>query len=413
MPTLRKRLPKFSRPERRSRSLDGFSWGSGLTGPVSMAGPIVNTRSSLGVAAVWGAVGIYANTIATLDLSVSRRDDRGGRRPAYDHPINPLIATRPNPTTSSFRLRQSLIMHALTTGNGFCEIERDGRGDPVGLHLIDPWDCQPMLADDGSLTYRVNCQSRDLLPHEVLHVAGMGWDGVRGYSPISLFRETLGLAIGERDHTASLMGNNATPTGHFELPGKLSAQAKGTFREQVNSVHQGPRKAGQFGILDNGATWKQTSFSPADTELIQSREFSIGEVARIFGIPQHLLGLLEHSSFSTNEEQNIQFYQMSIMPWLVNIQQELNFKLLRPDEQAIYSTSFDVGSLLRGNQQAQTAWVKDMFGMGMISRNEGRMRFGIPPVDGSDDMYIPSNNLTPVGTSTEPEPSLDLDDPVD
>jgi HK97 family phage portal protein len=408
-PTWRSRLASWIGGESRSDPFLGHGAFSGLMGPTSLAGPAVGQRAALGIAAVWNAVTIYSNTIAGLDLYVARHDPRGGRRPAPEHPINPLVSIRPNPNTSSFSFRQTLMLHALTQGDGFAEIERDGKGRPVATHLMDPSNVEPRIDRDGALAYHLNDNGADLPARDVIHVHGLGWDGVRGYSPITLFRETLGLALAEREHQSALMGNSASPTGHFEMPGTMNPIQSQMFRETWNAVHQGSRNSGKIGIVSGGAKWVQTSFSPADSELLLSREFSIAEVARIFNMPQHMLGLLEHATFSNIEEQNIQFYQVSVMPWLRTIEQELNAKLFGPEDRGAFFATFDANSLLRGNLAAQTSWVKDMFGIGVLSRNEARMRFGLPPVEGGDSYYIPTNNLTPVGSDTDPAPSLDPD----
>jgi HK97 family phage portal protein len=407
--TIRKRIPSFLKAQKRSDPTLGTGGLAGVYGFPTLAGSTVSNRTALGIAAVWQAVQIYCNAVAGLDLYVAQHDERGGQRPAREHPVFPMVATRPNPITTSFSFRQSIMLHALTRGNGYAEIERNDRGKPVALHLMEPTNVEARINPDGDLCYRLHDKGVDLESRDVIHIRGLGWNGITGYSAITLFRETLGLAIAEREHASGLMGNSATPGGHIEFPGKMTDLAKATFRGNWNSKHQGPKNAGNFGILDNGARWVQTSFSPADSELLLSREFSIAEVARIFNLPQHMLGLLEHASVGNIEEQNIQFYQLSLLPWLRTIEQELNSKLFGPIEQYRYFVTHDAASVLRGNLTAQTAWVKDMFGIGMLSRNEGRMRFSLPPVEGGDAYYIPTNNLTAVGASTDPEPTLDPD----
>jgi HK97 family phage portal protein len=399
-------------PEVRSISTDGSGSFTGNFSLPTMSGVTVTPHTALTIAALWNAVNIYGNAIAGLKLYIAEHLGRGGRKPALDNPIYDLLSFTPNPMTTSFRFRQSGVGHVMTHGNWYSEIERDRNAIPVALHLLDPKNTEPRITEGShELVYELVREKKILKAKDVLHIAGLGWDGVKGYSPVSMARETLGLAIAEQSHTASLMGNNAAPTGHLEYPGKLADKAKGTLRDNWNKIHQGPDRKGNLAILDGGLKWVMESFSPADTELILSRGFSIAEIARIYNLPQHMLGLLDHATFSNIEEQNLAFYQLSLWPWLENIEQELNKKLLTPDDRRIYVVCFDPSNLLRGNTAARTAYYDSLFDKGALSPNEIRIREGLNPIDdpAMDLHYIPVNNLQAIETlgKTDDAPTAD------
>ncbi|MBE7197468.1 MAG: phage portal protein, partial [Parafilimonas terrae] len=424
--TLRKRYPRAAPAATARRSygpptlLSSGQLAGGITIP-TLSGTPINAQTALSIAAVWNAVLIYANTIASLDFHIARRTGRNGQARTADrkHPSYELVSLTPNGVQTSFRFRQTIVSHAVCRGNGYAEILRAG-GRPVALCLMDPTQVTPMVAEDGRLVYQVAGADGPLEARDVLHIAGMGWDGVSGYSPITLNAEALGLAKAEQTWQSGLFGNNATPNGHYEIPGALAKEAKDEFRRQVNLMHGGPSRSGKFGILDGGAKWVQTSFSPSDAQLILGRQFSIAEVARIFNLPQHLLGQLDKATFSNIEEQNIQFYQISLMPWLVSIEQEFTRKLLPRSEWSTYAAWFDPATLLRGNLQARTSHAVQMNRIGVASINDVAEEFGYERVGspGADKHWVSTNNLTAIedmdraAPAAEAAPADDTPDPV-
>jgi HK97 family phage portal protein len=302
--SFRQRLAGWLAPRPESRSLSADI--SGMYARPTLAGTSISERSALSIAAVWNAVNIYANTIGALELYVAEKDARGGRRPAMDHPAFDLINRRPNRVSTSMRLRQAWIGHALTFGNGYLEIEWDARGrTPIALHLMDPRHTEPFVDPEGCVWYRQTNGGESLPADSVLHLAMLGWDGLRGYGVIKVGVETFGLAEAQRVYQAGLYGNSAQAGGHLEVAGRMDTKQQSELRDNWNRIHQGPASAGNLGILQGGAKWVQTNFSPQDAQMILGAEFSVAEIARFFNLPQHKLGLLEHATFSNIEYQNI------------------------------------------------------------------------------------------------------------
>lgn len=396
---IRKRMPRAARSIGIGPGLlASGEFARGLSIP-TLAGTTINSHTALTIAAVWAAVNIYANTIASLDLHIAERTGRNlaGRKAAPYYPTYPLLHRRPNQVQTSFRFRQTIMGHAITRGNGYAEIIRAGRR-PVAIHLMDPGLVDPRLDEDGRLRYFVAGAEGPLPPEDVLHVAGLGWDGVRGYSPVTLAAEALGLAKAEQTWQSALFGNNAQASGYFKLPGSPSKEAKAEFRREVQALHGGASKAGKFGILSGGAEWVKTSFSPSDAQLILGRQFSIAEVARIFNLPQHMLGNLDKATFSNIEQQNIQFYQLSLLPWLTSIEQEMTAKLVDPEDQGEFAAWFDASTLLRGDLTARTSHAVSMFQIGVNAINDVADEFGYKHVDtpGADKHWVQVNNMAAI-----------------
>lgn len=411
--SLRKHYPTASGRRAEARSLATTLVGSagfprGQTVP-TLAGSAVNSQTALTITALWNAVTLLSNTIASLDFHVAERTGRNlvGRKPAPDHPHYDLTACRPNGRQSSFKFRQTIMGHALTRGSGFAEVERIG-GYPVALHLMDPG-AVDVREDAGKLWYHVPGAVDPLPADDVIHISGFGWDGVSGYNPITVMAETLGLAMSERVWQAAVYGNNGTPAGYFKVPGKMTTADKKELRRNMRLVHAGPENAGEFAILDGGMEWVKTAFSPVDAQLILGRSFSVAEVARIYNIPQHMLGNLEHATFSNIEEQNIQFYQLTLMPWLTMIEQEFSNKLLSRADRRYFAAWFDPSSILRGNLAARTTHITALSKIGAASLNDvcdefGRDRIATP---GADKHWIPTNNLAAIEDldTTRPAPA--------
>lgn len=422
----RKRLGRGPSAEARSIGAYGIDEGWASLGSVGRGvGPTsaVNAGNAQSIAAIYQAVRIYVDAIAPLDFYIAERHPNGGFSQARYHPNYDLIHSRPNRTTTSYTFRATILGHALTRRGGFAEIERDDKARPRWLHLLDPRNVKPYVEDDGSLWYRLNREGENLPARDVLHLKPPGFNGIEGYSPIEMGRDTFGLMKSRDVYEWALMENGATPGGHLEVPGDMKEPDKDQLVANWEKRHKGPRKAGKTAALTGGAKWVTESFSPADAELILNRNFSIAEVARFWNLPPHKLGLLEHASFATIEESNIEFYQGSIYPWLVNIEQEFNLKIFSPQERRDYCVKHNVDSILRANLQAQTERDKSLFAVGAWSINDIRLAHGMNPLDdpGADKHWLPVNNVQAIEDmdATPPEPVDDTppeaeeDDPTE
>jgi HK97 family phage portal protein len=404
-----------AKAEERSISVDGTGSFTGAFTLPTIAGAVVTEQTALSIAAVWRAVHIYADTIAKMGLKVYEASEGGGSLPAPEHPNDRLLAIRPNRVNTAFRFWQTIVGHARTRGNGYAEIERGPDRMPVALHLLDPRNVDPQPTEDKKgIVYRLIKEGKDLPARDVVHIAGMGFDGIKGYSPVTFGREMLGATISQETYQSGLMGNSASAGGFLEIQGNPKQDAIDRLLDNFNKRHQGSERAGNTGALTHGAKWVQTSFSPADAELILQRGFSVAEVARFWGLPVHMLGgPVEAGTLGSLEEQNRQFYELSLMPWLESIEQELNIKLFPSREWGYYFVKFDVRSLLRGNVQAQTQENKEYFSVGVFTQNDILRSLGMNPIgELGDKHYIPTNNLTaiedirPAGPKVGTDPAL-------
>jgi len=410
--TLRRQFASWIAPELRalgiSPRVDPSSlWG--FAGRPTAAGVPVNEGTALGISAYWRGVNLYASTIAALSLDVVERDARGGSRPATNHPAYDLLHSRPNRTTPRLHFWQSLISHALTFRGGFAEIEWSaGNRRPIGLHIMDPRTTRPVFNADRTVHYLIDDRGTKLDSSDVIHLRGLGFNGIEGYSLVDVARESLGVARAQLLHEGATFGNGARAGGVLEVPGTMTEIQKNETRSNWNSVHGGPENTGKVGILAGGMKWVQTNFSPADAQLILSRGFAVADVARFLGIPPHMLGLMDGATVGNAEQQAIQFVKFSLLPWLKAIEGELDLKLFSPQERRRYSARHDTVSLERGDLAARTEYYRGIFAMGAITPNQIMLGEGMTPIDNpnADKHFIPVNNLASLedwdGKPTQP-----------
>lgn len=420
-----KRIPSILRrarvagpsPERRSAGFGatGGAWGGPVMGMSSflpspvMSGVAVTPELSLAFAPVFAAIGVISTDVAVLPLRAMRRSREGGRRPATAHPAFDLVYCEPNRNTSSMRFRQSQTGHALGWGNGFAEIVRDGVGYPRELHLLSPkpTDTWPERTRDGRIFYNVDGGRRTLLGEDVLHVAGLGWDGLSGYSPIALQRQAVGLGIAQEQFGASFYGNGSTPRGALKVKKRLNPEGIRNLRESFEAVHQGTVNANRLAILEEGTEWENISINPVDAQYLESRKFQVVEIARIYRVPPHKIGDYSQAHLANLEASNLDYLNTTLIQWITCWEQELDRKLLTRRERA-HGLHFahDLTALLRGDMKSRAEYYRARFDVGSLSPDEIRDREGDNPLEGGAGRatYVQLNlaKLGPGGSPVAP-----------
>ncbi len=321
-----------------------------------ISGVPVNEWTALNYSACWAAKRVISESLASLPLTVGRRLDPQGREIDNTHPVARLFNTEPNPEMSSFVFRETLQAHVCDWGGAYAEIERTKLGRPVALWPITPDVVKPFRAKTGEIAYEVRQEgpAKVIPARDMLHVPGLGFDGLTGYSVITLAREGIGLGLAAERYGAAFFGNGATPGGVLEHPGELSEPAQDRLRRSWEDKHRGPNRAGRLAILEEGMKFARTSIPPEDAQFLQTRQFQIEEVARWYNIPPLMLRDLRHATYSNIEHQSIDFVSFTVRPWAVRWEQEIARKLLTPEEKAQgYDARHDFRALLRGDIESR------------------------------------------------------------
>ena len=303
--------------EQRASLAGTNNWLNDTVAGKSSSGKTINPNTGLTFTAVYAAIRVLAESIASLPLKVYRRDGSASNT-AQSHPIYTLLHDTPSNEQSSYSWRETIMGHVLTYGNGYSEIIRNGAGLPVAIFPIRP-DRVQITRIDERIAYVYTGegnQQRAISADDVIHIAGLGFDGLQGYSPIRLFREAIGMGLAAEEFGASFFGNAARPSGVLSHPGQLSTEAAGRLRDSWGWMHRGSHKAGKVAILEEGMRWDHLSIPPDDAQFLESRTFQVREIARIYRVPPHLLADLEGgASFASIEQMSMDFVRYSLRPW--------------------------------------------------------------------------------------------------
>ena len=346
----------------------------------SSSGKPVNEHSAMQITAVYACVRVLAEAIAGLPLHLYRYKDNGGKEKAVDHPLYFLLHDEPNPEMTSFIFRETAMTHLLLWGNFFCQILRNGRGEVLGLYPLMPNRMVVDRDEKGRLYYSYTHQSDEagtmknetikLSPYDVLHIPGLGFDGLIGYSPIAMAKNALGTSLACDEYASKFFANGASPSGVLEHPGTVKDPEK--LRESWNSTFGGSRNAGKVAVLEEGMKYEPISINPQDSQFLETRKFQVDEIARIFRVPPHMIGDLEHATFSNIEEQGLEFVMYTLQPWMIRIETGLNKALLSPEEKKNYFFKMNADGLLRGDYASRMQGYATGINNGFMSVNDVR-----------------------------------------
>jgi len=335
----------FNRTGRKMMSMQQFFADVFLPLVDTQSGVLVNETLALNLSAVYACTQVLSQTIGSLPLIVYQRTSDGKSR-AMQHPLYRILHDSPNREMTSMSWRQAMLLHLCLWGNHYSEIERDSRKNPVALWPITPWRVT-LKRIDGQLMYVVALDSGVVqIPFaNMLHIKGLSYDGLLGLPPLRAARETIGLGLAAQKYAAKFFANDARPGGVLEHPGQLSDEASERLRKSFEKSHEGLDNKFRVSVLEEGMKYSVVGVPPEDAELLETRKFGISEIARYFRMPMHKISDLERSTNNNIEQQAIEFVTDTIRPWLVNIEQELTFKLFTGD----YYPEFLIEGLLRGD----------------------------------------------------------------
>jgi len=370
----------------------------------STSGKPVNERTAMQTTAVYACVRILSEAVASLPLNLYRYTDNGKER-VYDHPLYHVLHDEPNEEMTSFVFRETLMSHLLIWGNAYAQIIRDGRGQVLALYPLLPDKMQVDRAENGELYYIYSRNSEEnpnfkdtgdiiLRKEEVLHIPGLGFDGLIGYSPIAMAKNAVGMTIACEEYGASFFANGATPGGVLEHPGVLKDPAK--VRDSWHSVYGGSKNAGKVAVLEEGMKYQQIGIPPEEAQFLETRKFQINEIARMYRIPPHMVGDLEKSSFSNIEQQSLEFVKYTLDPWVCRWEQAMMKDLLLPQEKKEYFIKLNVDGLLRGDYQSRMNGYSIARQNGWMSANDIRELEDLNPIPAEDggDLYLVNGSMT-------------------
>ena len=359
------------------------------------SGKTVNEKTALQTTAVYACVRILSETLASLPLHMYRHTD-SGKEKATSNPLYRLLHDEPNPEMTSFVFRETLMSHLLLWGNAYAQIIRDGRGKVVALYPLLPDKMEVDRTAIGELFYEYQSDKGKVVlkKEEVIHIPGLGFDGIKGQSPIAMAKNAIGMAIATEEYGAKFFSNGANPGGVLEHPGVVKDPKR--VRDSWNAVYQGSSNAHRVAVLEEGMKFTPIGIPPEQAQFIATRKFQISEIARIFRIPPHMIGDLEKSSFSNIEQQSLEFVKYTLDPWVVRWEMALRKALLNPAEKEEYFIKFNVDGLLRGDYQSRMSGYAVGRQNGWLSANDVRELEDLNriPEELGGDLYLINGNMT-------------------
>ena len=372
----------------------------------------VNERTSLQTAAVYACVRVISEAVASLPLHLYRYEGNGSQID-YEHPLYDLLHAVPNPEMTSFVWRETMMSHILLWGNCFIQIVRDGAGRIKWLYPLMPDKMEIQRNEHGELYYIYNRDKDETRPHDktgevvlskrdVLHIPGLGFDGLIGYSPIAAAKNAIGISIAAENYGATFFANGANPSGVLMHAGTLNDPPK--IRDMWESIYRG-KGQNRIAVLEDGLKFETVSIAPNNAQFLETRRFQLNEIARIFKVPPHMICDLEKSSFSNITQQSLEFMMHTIEPWVIKLEQSMDMALFTPQERRKYFIKFNLDGFLRGDYKSRMEGYAVARQNGWMSANEIRALERMNPIPAEDggDRYMVNAAMYDLGTVGKPE----------
>lgn len=411
----------------RASSADRSPWGEFWFQPVGMksgAGVRVDTTSAMRLSAVYTSVRVLSESFAILPFKLYRPSADGlTKAQIKNHWLVRLFTKSPNRFQNRYQWREMLQGHLALRGNAYCQIIEGPAGSIAELVPLHPDRMKVEMLDTGNWRYRYTTltgEIRIFTRQEIWHLSGLSSDGITGLNPIEMQREMLGGALAAQDYGNRFFANDAKPTGGWvEVPGKFAdAAARTKFTDSVKSATGGANRHKTM-VLDQGMKYHEVGLTNKDSQFLESRQFSRTEIAAMFRVPPHMIGDLSRATFSNIEQQSIDFWMGTMLPWTERWEAAIEALLLDTDDEDL-CVEFDFRNLLRGDAISRAAYIHSGVLDGWLTRNEGRALEGFDPIEGLDDPLVPINERNinePLpapapgrGVQTPAQPSEERDD---
>lgn len=369
------------------------------------AGKVVNEQTAMQLTTVYACVRTIAEAVAGLPLHLYRYTD-SGKEKAVDNSLYYLLHDEPNPEMSSFTFRETLMTHLLLSGNAYAQKIFDNRGQVIALYPLMPTQMNVLRDSSGKLVYQYTYTPSDSKPgtpktvnlssEEVLHIPGLGFNGLVGFSPIAMARNALGLAMATEEFGSKFFANGAQPSGVLEHPGTIKDPEK--LRNEWQRNFGGSSNSNKTAVLEEGLKYHPISIPPDQAQFLESRKFQVNEICRIFRMPPHMVGDLEKSSFNNIEQMSLEFVKYTLDSWVCRWEQGLKRSLLRGDDKKKYFWKFNVDGLLRGDYVSRMNGYAVGRQNGWLSANDIRALedMDMIPDKLGGNLYLVNGNMLPL-----------------
>lgn len=370
--------------ERRDASTDP-SWNALINrGALSASGQFVDARSAEGISTVFGCVQALSESTATLPLHLYQRLDNGDRQRADDYPLARVLR-QPTEILTGFAFREMMTATVLLHGNAWARIDRNGSGEVIGLEPIHPRSVTVVRLPNGRYRFDVTMPDGSVsrfLQDELFHLADRTEpESILGKSRIQVARDTLGLALAQREHGSSVFRNGAMPSGVLETPHVMDTAQMQRIADSWRDRFAGVGNAGKTPVLEHGMQYKPVSMNLEDAQWVAAQQFSTEEICRMFRVPPTIVGDLRHGNYSNTAELGGQFVRYSLARHIAMWETSISSQLLGPIARRRYHAEHSVEGLLRGNPEARADFYGKAIKDGWMTVDEVRQLENLPKLD--------------------------------
>ncbi|MGJ0580369.1 phage portal protein [Xenorhabdus bovienii] len=367
----------------------------------------VSPETSMKLAAVYACIYVLSSSVAQMPLHVMRKNGKTVEM-ARDHPVFYLVHDEPNDWQTSYKWRELKQRHVLGWGNGYSWVRRNRRGEVTTLEACMPWETT-LLNTGGRYTYGVYNEdgSFAISPDDMIHIRALGNNRKMGLSPILQHAETIGMGMSGQKYTSAFFGGNARPAGIVSVKGEVNDKGWERLKQMWKKAAAALRsEENKTLLLPAELDYHALTVSPVDAQLIDMLKLNRSMIAGLFNVPAHMINDLEKATLSNISEQAIQFVRHTVMPWVVNWEQELNRRLFTRQERAAgFYVRFNLAGLLRGTPKERGEFYHFAITDGWMSRNEARAFEDMNPVDGLDEMLVSVNAANLLNNPDQPHPN--------
>ena len=379
-----------------------------LIGEPSYSGKHVSEETALKSTAVFACVRILSESVAMLPLIVYERKERGKDRARHHH-LYKLLHDKPNPEMTSFTFKETMMMHLLLWGNFYGEIEYRGDGKPLAIWPLLPHKTEPWRKEGTRQlvyhTYLPDDKLVELPSYRVFHVSGLSYNGLKGLSPIGYARESIGLDLATEEFGSRFFSQGTNMGAVAKHPSSLSDKAYERLKKDLEKKYSGLGNSHRLMLLEEGMDIEKVGIPPENAQFLETRQFQKRDIARIFRVPLYLLADVEKgASYSSIEQQSLDFLKYSIQPWLSRIEQATNNKLFSREGRQRYFAEFLIDSLLRADIKTRYEAYSTGINYGFLTINDVReMENKNPSEEPEADKHWIQQNMMPIDQASQQE----------
>lgn len=382
-----RRSPGTVEPEQRKEEENVFGLALNYNGWSTY-----KTSQSLALSAVYRCVEVITNGVASLPVKLYRTDEKGFKYEIHNN-LSFILSKKPTGKINAFTFYKLIVKDILLQGNAYALILRNGKGEVIGLQYIQAGLVSPIDRGD-RIEYQVTGIKGFVRQEDILHFMNYTDNGVYGISVLTHARRTLGIADYGENASENFYKSGGCTTGFLKFDGPSSGKQREEILSAWNQATGGVRnQPNGIPVLPANVNYTQLSVNPADAQLLESREFSVVEICRFFGVSPTKCFDLTHASYNNSEMAELAFLNDTLRPLLTKIEMEMETKLFKPEEG--YDIKFDVSELLRTDKKSQAEYFTKLFNLGVLSPNDIRKELDMDEIEGGD-IHCAQINLTSI-----------------